>query len=181
MIRTAQGQPACEGELALTIALAQHLAIRHILSCLDAAPSRLISDPYRSSYADAPPRDFAMSSDNPTITSVLKETRTFPPPPDFVAKAAIKSREAYQRLFDHAKDNPEDFWAEQAESLAWIKRWDKVLVWNEPHAQWFVGGKLNVSAQLPRPSSRRAAPQQGRAHLGRRTRRLPSFNVSNAS
>ncbi|HBI46412.1 MAG TPA: acetate--CoA ligase, partial [Planctomycetales bacterium] len=34
----------------------------------------------------------------------------------------------------------------QAESLAWIKRWDKVLVWNEPHAQWFVGGQLNVSA-----------------------------------
>jgi acetyl-CoA synthetase len=86
------------------------------------------------------------SSANPTITSVLKETRTFPPPTDFVAKAAINSREAYQRLFDHAKDNPEGFWAEQAESLAWVKRWDKVLVWNEPHAQWFVGGKLNVSA-----------------------------------
>ena len=38
------------------------------------------------------------------------------------------------------------FGREQAESLTWIKRWDKVLVWNEPHAQWFVGGKLNVSA-----------------------------------
>jgi acetyl-CoA synthetase len=86
------------------------------------------------------------ASSNPTITSVLKETRTFPPPPDFVAKAAINGRKAYQDLFDRAKDNPEGFWGEQAESLAWIKRWDKVLVWNEPHAQWFVGGKLNVSA-----------------------------------
>ena len=44
-----------------------------------------------------------------------------------------------------AKDDPEGFWAEQAESLAWFKRWDKVLDWNEPHAQWFVGGKLNAS------------------------------------
>jgi acetyl-CoA synthetase len=86
------------------------------------------------------------SSSNPTITSVLKETRTFPPPPEFVAKAAINSVAAYERLFDRAKDDPEGFWGEQAESLAWIKRWDKVLVWNEPHAQWFVGGQLNVSA-----------------------------------
>jgi acetyl-CoA synthetase len=86
------------------------------------------------------------SSSNPTITSVLKETRSFPPPPEFVAKAAINSVAAYERLFDRAKDDPEGFWGELAESLAWIKRWDKVLVWNEPHAQWFVGGKLNVSS-----------------------------------
>jgi len=87
-----------------------------------------------------------MSSADPTITSVLKETRTFPPPPEFVARAKINSPEAYERLFNRAKDDPEGFWGEQAESLTWIKRWDKVLVWNEPHAQWFVGGKLNVSA-----------------------------------
>ena len=87
-----------------------------------------------------------MSSSDPTITSVLKETRTFPPPPEFVAKAKINGPEAYERLFNRAKDDPEGFWGEQAESLTWIKRWDKVLVWNEPHAQWFVGGQLNVSA-----------------------------------
>jgi acetyl-CoA synthetase len=83
---------------------------------------------------------------DPTITSVLKETRTFPPPPDFAAKARIKGMAEYEKLWKRAKDDPEGFWAEQAESLAWMRRWDKVLVWNEPHAQWFVGGKLNVSA-----------------------------------
>jgi acetyl-CoA synthetase len=83
---------------------------------------------------------------NPTITSVLKETRSFPPPPDFAAKARVTSMAEYEALWRRAKDDPERFWAEQADSLTWIKRWDKVLVWKEPHAQWFVGGKLNVSA-----------------------------------
>jgi acetyl-CoA synthetase len=86
------------------------------------------------------------SSSNPTITSVLKETRSFPPPPDFTARARIKSLADLERLCQRAKDDPEGFWGEQAESLTWIKRWDKVLVWNEPFAQWFAGGQLNVSA-----------------------------------
>jgi acetyl-CoA synthetase len=87
-----------------------------------------------------------MSSPNPTITSVLKETRSFPPPPEFAAAARIKSLAEYEKLWRRAKDDPEGFWAEQAESLAWMKRWKKVLEWNEPHAKWFVGGTLNVSA-----------------------------------
>jgi acetyl-CoA synthetase len=80
------------------------------------------------------------------ITSVLKEKRSFPPPPEFAAAAHIKSMAEYERLWQRSKDDPQGFWAEQAESLQWMRRWDKVLVWNEPHAQWFVGGRLNVSA-----------------------------------
>jgi acetyl-CoA synthetase len=79
------------------------------------------------------------------ITSVLKETRVFPPPPEFAAQAHVKSVAEYERLWQRAKDDPEGFWGEQAELLHWFQRWSKVLVWNEPHAQWFVGGKLNVS------------------------------------
>ena len=111
------------------------------------------------------------SSSNPTITSVLKETRTFPPPPDFVAKAAINSREAYQRLFDRAKDDPEGFWGEQAE----VARLDQALGQGprlERAARAMVRRRqAQRQRQLPRPSSRRTAPQQGRPHLGRRTRR----------
>jgi hypothetical protein len=29
--------------------------------------------------------------------------------------------------------------------LVWRKKWKSVLEWKEPFAQWFVGGKLNVS------------------------------------
>jgi acetyl-CoA synthetase len=79
------------------------------------------------------------------ITSVLKETRVFPPPPEFAANAFVKTPAERDLLWQRARDNPEDFWGEQAESLHWFRRWDRVLVWNEPHAQWFAGGKINVS------------------------------------
>jgi acetyl-CoA synthetase len=79
------------------------------------------------------------------ITSVLKESRSFPPPPAFAAKAHVKSLQEYEALFAKAKADPEGFWAEQARSLDWARPFDKVLVWNEPHARWFEGGRLNVS------------------------------------
>jgi acetyl-CoA synthetase len=86
-----------------------------------------------------------MSSPASNITSVLKETRVFPPPPDFAANAYVKGPAEYDLLWKRAKDDPEGFWGEQAEALHWFKRWDKVLVWNEPHAQWFAGGRINAS------------------------------------
>src|SRR5437764_10373297 len=79
------------------------------------------------------------------ITSILKESRQFAPPAEFSAQAQVKTLAEYEKLWQRAKDDPEGFWSEQAESLHWFKRWDKVLIWNEPHAQWFVGGQLNVS------------------------------------
>src|SRR5579862_8258553 len=79
------------------------------------------------------------------ITSILKETRKFPPPAAFAAQALVKSLADYEQLFKKASDDPEGFWAEQAESLHWFKKWDKVLEWKEPFAKWFVGGKLNAS------------------------------------
>src|SRR5262249_45705726 len=75
----------------------------------------------------------------------LKETRSFPPSKAFSAAAHVKSLPDYQNLWDRAAADPEGFWAAQAESLTWLKRWDKVLVWNEPHARWFDGGNINVS------------------------------------
>ncbi len=86
-----------------------------------------------------------MSSPAPNITSVLRETRQFPPPKAFAEKAEVKSLAEYEKLCQRANNDPEGFWAEQAETLTWFKKWDKVLQWNEPFAKWFVGGKLNAS------------------------------------
>jgi acetyl-CoA synthetase len=80
------------------------------------------------------------------ITSVLKESRTFPPPDEFAAKAHVKSLAEYEKLYQRGLDDPEGFWAEQAKRLLhWLKPWDKTLIWNEPFAQWFVGGEINAS------------------------------------
>jgi len=81
-----------------------------------------------------------------SIESVLHENRVFPPPPEFSRAARIPSREAYDALYQRSIDDPEAFWAEMAEQLAWSKRWDRVLEWDPPFAKWFTGGRLNLSA-----------------------------------
>ena len=75
------------------------------------------------------------------IEDYLAELRTFPPPEDFARSALVGDR----RLFEQAEADPEAFWAEQARSLTWFEPWDRVLDWQLPFAQWFVGGRLNVS------------------------------------
>jgi acetyl-CoA synthetase len=80
------------------------------------------------------------------ITSVLKESRSFPPPAEFARAAHVRSQAEQEALYERAKADPEAFWAEQAQSLSWDRPWTKVLEWNEPHAKWFAGGRLNVSA-----------------------------------
>ncbi|MGB9687883.1 acetate--CoA ligase [Thermogutta sp.] len=79
------------------------------------------------------------------IVNVMKETRVFPPPPEFSAKARIKSMEQYREMWQRAKDDPEGFWGEYAKELHWFKPYEKVLEWNEPFATWFKNGQTNVS------------------------------------
>jgi acetyl-CoA synthetase len=80
------------------------------------------------------------------ITSVLRESRSFAPPAEFSRAARVKSMAEYEALYAGAAADLEGFWAEQAETLTWAKRWDSVLTWKEPHARWFDGGKLNAAA-----------------------------------
>src|SRR3954464_1324961 len=80
------------------------------------------------------------------ITSVLQETRVFPPPKEFSRRAHIKSMAEYRKLYQESIRSPEKFWARQAkQELVWFKPWKKVLQWKAPFAKWFVGGQLNVS------------------------------------
>jgi acetyl-CoA synthetase len=80
------------------------------------------------------------------ILSVLKEARVFPPPEEFRKRAHIGDLEEYRRLYARSLADPEGFWAEQAEGLDWMQPWDRVLEWKAPFARWFVGGRLNLSA-----------------------------------
>ncbi|HKR12053.1 MAG TPA: acetate--CoA ligase [Pyrinomonadaceae bacterium] len=79
------------------------------------------------------------------IESVLQEERVFPPPPEFSAQAHIKSLAELENLRAEASADPEAFWARMAEELHWFKKWDTVLKWNAPHAEWFTGGRLNIA------------------------------------
>ncbi|AFL89679.1 acetyl-coenzyme A synthetase [Terriglobus roseus DSM 18391] len=79
-----------------------------------------------------------------SFTSTMREDRLFPPPPEFAARAHIRSRAEYDEMYRRSIDDNEAFWAEQAQALDWFKPFDKVLEWNVPEAKWFVGGKLNL-------------------------------------
>ncbi len=80
------------------------------------------------------------------LDTVMHETRVFPPPPEFAAKARIKSAEEYQKIWDEAAADPVAFWADLArKELQWFEPFQEGLVWNEPFAQWFAGGKTNAS------------------------------------
>ena len=77
---------------------------------------------------------------NDQIDTLLSEQRRFPPPPEFAARAA-----ATEALYEAGRDWKK-FWEQQARELEWIAPWNRVLEWKLPHARWFVGGKLNASA-----------------------------------
>jgi len=81
------------------------------------------------------------------ITSMMDETRKFPPPQGFVDQAYIKSREAYEAMWKESVENPEKFWGGVASELFWFKKWDQVNVEDFKNAklQWFVGGKTNIT------------------------------------
>jgi acetyl-CoA synthetase len=77
----------------------------------------------------------------PNIASLLSEERLFEPPPSFVEGAVVRDASIYGR----AEADFEAFWAEQAERLAWYRRWDSVMAWTPPWVTWFAGGQLNAS------------------------------------
>lgn len=49
-----------------------------------------------------------------------------------------------EKWVNDAKLDPDAFWGRAAEQLPWFRKWDRVLDWNRPTFQWFVGGKTNL-------------------------------------
>ncbi len=59
----------------------------------------------------------------------------------------IKSLSQYKKVYKESIDKPEKFWAAQARTFKWQKKWDKTLEWNfrKPDIKWYVGGKMNIT------------------------------------
>ena len=70
------------------------------------------------------------------------EGEIFFPPGEVVSNAHVQD---YESLYQRSIQDPEGFWAEQAEMLEWYRKWEKVLDdSNPPFYQWFVGGQTNI-------------------------------------
>jgi acetyl-CoA synthetase len=76
------------------------------------------------------------------IDALLQENRSFSPSDAFRQQSSFSDPAIYER----AAQDPEAFWSELAGELEWIAPWQKVREGTFPDVQWFVGGKLNVSA-----------------------------------
>ena len=77
----------------------------------------------------------------------MSEHKTYPVPEAFAESAHIDSAK-YQEMYQQSVDDPEGFWAQQAEQfVTWTKKWDKVWDWDyrEGKIKWFEGGKLNAA------------------------------------
>ena len=82
-----------------------------------------------------------MSDADQNIAALLSEERVFEPSEEFRSRAVVQDRAVYE----NAEADHESFWAEQADRLGWVKRWDTVMNWTPPWVRWFEGGQLNAS------------------------------------
>ena len=77
----------------------------------------------------------------------MSDSKVYEVKPTIAAKAHINSQ-TYQTLYDASINQPEAFWADQAEQfLDWSQPWTKVMDYDYPtgYIRWFEGGTLNVS------------------------------------
>lgn len=75
------------------------------------------------------------------IETLLAESRLFAPAPGFAEKANASCG----TIYDQAERDRLGFWEEMARRLDWFAPWTTTLDWQPPHAQWFIGGRLNAA------------------------------------
>ena len=87
-----------------------------------------------------------MVDSSTNISNILKEHRSFAPPPEFAKQAYINSLSKYKEIWQAANNDSEGFWKEQANSLNWFTNFTEVFRQEEDyHFKWFLGGRLNAS------------------------------------
>ncbi|HEV2230289.1 MAG TPA: acetate--CoA ligase [Steroidobacteraceae bacterium] len=88
----------------------------------------------------------AVAAADKNIESVLIEQRTFPPSPEFTARARIKPRDL-EALRKRAADDHVGFWADLAsQELSWHRPFTVALdEARAPNYRWFTDGRLNAS------------------------------------
>ncbi|ARN73488.1 acetate--CoA ligase [Oceanicoccus sagamiensis] len=77
----------------------------------------------------------------------MSEVHVYPVPAEFASNAHINEQQ-YHAMYQQSVENPDQFWAEQAEQfLSWDQRWSKVSEYDfiKGEAAWFIDGKLNLT------------------------------------
>jgi acetyl-CoA synthetase len=86
-----------------------------------------------------------------SISSLMIEKRTFPPPAAIKANAYINNPQQYQQMWEKSLNDPDGFWLEQANIVSWFKKPTRSLeyTWDTKRRKiehsWFADGQLNVT------------------------------------
>ncbi len=77
---------------------------------------------------------------------MTNDSEVFDPKPEIVRGAHVSSMEEYQRLYRLSLDDPETFWAKQAERISWFHPWEVVFDSDYENVDfgWYLGGRLNA-------------------------------------
>ncbi len=80
------------------------------------------------------------------MTDQPRESAVYPVKPEIARRAHVPSLEEYRRLYRLSLDDPETFWARQAEILDWFFPWRSVLDHDYENVDfaWYLGGRLNA-------------------------------------
>ena len=52
------------------------------------------------------------------------------PPESVSVNALIRNMDQYQEMYDRSINDPEKFWADEAEDFIWFEKWDQVRDYN---------------------------------------------------
>jgi len=72
----------------------------------------------------------------------------YEPPTNITARARINSFAQYKEMYERSIAEPDEFWAEVAESFHWEKKWEKVREFDfkgEINIRYYVGGRTNIA------------------------------------
>jgi len=62
--------------------------------------------------------------------------------PEISKNALVPNFATYMKPHKESVRSPEKFLSRKAATLAWSKKWSRVLDWNAPFAKGFMGGRL---------------------------------------
>ena len=79
---------------------------------------------------------------------LIGASRLYMPSADRARKTHCGSVEAWEALLARSRERPDEFWADAASELEWMRPWDVVREGHFPHFKYFVGGVGNPTVNL---------------------------------
>ena len=79
---------------------------------------------------------------SPAKSEVISPAFSYDAPEIVQREANVKD---YRAEYERSIQDPEAFWAAEAENFTWIKKWEKVSEFDGIHHQWFVGARTNIT------------------------------------